>query len=131
MSAAALLSGPVIAAGIYLVVLGGAAFFRPEETKTFLAGFASSARAHFLEMFIRLVVGVALVLLAPEMTFPAVFSLFGWVLVVTTLVLFAIPWRVHYRFAKWTVPLATRHMPLFAVGSLLGGLALLLAVAWR
>lgn len=131
MSAAALLPVPVAAAGIYLVVLGGAALFRPAETKRFLAGFARSARAHFLELFIRLGVGVALVPAAPEMKFPGLVVLFGWVLVVTTLVLFAIPWRVHYRFAKWSVPLATRHMPLFAVGSLLGGLALLLAVAWR
>ena len=126
-----LLSAPVVAAGIYLVVLGGAALFRPEETRSFLAQFASSARAHFLELFIRLAVGVTLVLLAPEMKFPRVFFLSGWVLVGTTLGLFAIPWRVHHRFAKWVVPKATRNMHLFAVASLLGGLALLLAVFWR
>lgn len=123
-----LLSIPVIAAGIYLMVLGGAAIFTPVVTKTFLAGFASSARAHFLELFIRLGVGVALVLLGPEMRFPRAFALSGWVLVVTTLGLFAIPWRVHYRFAQWSVPMATRNMLLFGAASMLGGVALLLAV---
>jgi len=123
-----LVAAPVIAAGIYLVVLGGAAFVRPEQAKAFLAGFAGSARAHFLELFIRLIVGVALVLAAARMRFPAVFLLFGWVLVGTTIGLFVVPWRLHYRFAKWSVPLATRNMRLFGVGSLAGGIGLLLAV---
>jgi hypothetical protein len=118
----------VVAAGLYLVALGAAAFLAPARVRAFLAGFASSARAHFLEMFIRLVVGAALVAVAPQMMFAGAFLIFGWVVVGTTIALCAVPWRLHRRFAQWAVPLATRNMPLFAVGSLAGGLILLAAV---
>jgi hypothetical protein len=122
---------PVFAAGLYLVGLGVVSIVSPDRAKRFLAGFASSARAHFAELMIRLVVGASLVLSAPFMRFAGIFIVFGWILIGTTIALFAVPWRLHYRFATWSVPMATRHMPLLAVGSLAGGAFLLIALLWR
>jgi hypothetical protein len=115
----------VLAAGIYLVVLGAISAVRPESAKRFLATFASSVQAHFLELFVRFVIGFALILSAPQMRFSALFVVFGWALVGTTIVLLAIPWRWHRRFARWSVPLATRSMTLFAIGPLAGGVLVL------
>lgn len=97
----------------------------PEGTRRFMARFASSRRAHFVEMSIRLLLGVAFISIAPAMKYSSVFGGFGWLLVATTVVLVALPWRWHHRFASWSVPLATRSMTLFAVGATLGGIALL------
>lgn len=119
--AAATVSG----AGIYLVGLGVAALFRPGRAKSFLAGFASSARTHYAELVVRLIVGVALVVSAPRMRVSALVLIFGYVLVATTVGMFAVPWRLHNRFAAWSVPIATRNMPLFALGSIVGGACLL------
>jgi uncharacterized protein YjeT (DUF2065 family) len=55
------------------------------------------------------------------MLFAPVFRLFGWVLVITTAVLFAVPWRWHHRFALQTVPYAVRHLRLFGVASCVVG----------
>jgi hypothetical protein len=123
-----LLAVPVLAAGIYLVVLGIVSIIRPDHAKRFLAGHASSARAHFTELVLRLIVGGSLVVSGPQMKFPALFLAFGWVLVGTTVLLLAVPWRVHHRFAAWSVPMATRSMALFAVGALGGGAFVLLSL---
>jgi hypothetical protein len=50
------------------------------------------------------------------------------VLIVSSLVLLALPWRWHRRFASWAVPLATRHMALFALVSFAGGAFVILSV---
>lgn len=65
---------------------------------------------------------------APRMRFPGIFNVFGWVVVVTTLVLMMLPWHWHHRFAMWSVPLATKNMRLFGLGSLALGVFLLLSV---
>lgn len=123
-----LVSVPVLLAGVYLVALAAVALVSPERAKRFLASFAGSAPAHFLELFVRLVVGAALVLYAPHMKFAGLFAVSGWVIVVTTIGLLAVPWRWHRRFATWSVPHATRNMWLFALGSLAVGVFVLLSV---
>ena len=123
-----LASVPVLLAGLYLVALAAVSLVSPQRAKRFLSGFASSAPAHFFELFVRLVVGAALVSYAPRMKFPGLFAVFGWVIVVTTIGLLAVPWRWHRRFASWSVPQATRNMWLFALGSLAVGVFVLLSV---
>lgn len=79
-------------------------------------------------MFIRLFVGAALLWYAPHMAFAGFFEVFTWVLIVSSLVLLALPWRWHRRFASWAVRLATRHMALFALVSFAGGAFVILSV---
>jgi hypothetical protein len=123
-----LVSVPVLLAGLYLVALAVIALVSPERAERFLSSFASSASAHYFELFVRLVVGASLVLYAPHMKFSGVFAVSGWVIVVTTIGLLAVPWRWHRRFATWSVPYATRNMWLFALGSLAVGVFVLLSV---
>jgi hypothetical protein len=122
------LAAPVLLAGLYLVGLAAVAFISPQKAKIFLSRFASSPFAHFAELFMRLLVGVSLVSYAAQMKFPTVFSVFGWTVIVTTVGLFVTPWRWHRRLALWSVPLATRNMELFGLGSLAAGVLLLLSV---
>lgn len=118
----------VLLAGAYMVVLGVGALAQPDKTRRFLDGFASTARIHFTEMSLRLLAGIALVVRAPNMQFEAVFRVFGWVLVGTTLVLLFVPWRLHRRFASWSVPLATKHMIPFGLSSVAFGAFLVWAL---
>jgi hypothetical protein len=53
------------------------------------------------------------------------FAAFGWVLIASSVVLTAIPWRLHQRFARWSVRQATRRMPWLGIGSLLAGAGVL------
>ena len=118
-----LLAGAVIvAAGLYLIVLGVSCFFRPVSAAKFLLGHASSGFLHYLELSLRVLLGACLVQTAPSLSYPATFNVFGWVLIITTAALFLIPWRWHQQFALKAVPQALRHIKLLGASSVaLGG----------
>jgi len=119
----------VALAGLYFIALAAASLFSPASASRFLLGFANSALKHYTEMFSRIVVGAALILHAPGMLLSNVFSFFGWLLLVTTAGLLLVPWRWHHRFAQHVVPIATRHIALVGLSSLvLGGLILVAVV---
>lgn len=120
--------GIVLASAAYLVALGGSALFRPALASRFLGGFATTQTLHVLELALRIVAGGAFVISAPRLALGDAVAAFGWVLVVTSLVLALVPWRVHQRFAAWSVPQALAYLPMIGVASLAGGLALMAAV---
>jgi hypothetical protein len=62
---------------------------------------------------------VAFLICSSRLRFPVFFDAFGWVLIATSFGLMALPWRLHRRFAEWSVPQATKNMKLFAIGSFL------------
>jgi len=107
--------------GIYLIGLAVVLLLSPARASLFLGGFASSAFTHYLELVLRLIVGGAILLSAPGMLFSGFFVILGWILVVTTVGLFAVPWQWHQRFAQWGVPYATRNTRLVAVASFVFG----------
>lgn len=115
----------VVVAGVWLIGLATLAFAKPEAIQRFFGKFASSAFAHFFEMFLRFIVGAAFVVYAPHMKFPMVFTAFGWLLVVTTAVLTFVPWRVHRKFADRSLPMVNKWMTLFGAVSLFGGVFIL------
>jgi len=117
--------GVVALLGLFLVALAVAALLRPAVASSFLLGLAGTARTHYLELGIRLVAGAALVIAAGRMPFPTPILVFGWVLVLTTLVLSVMPWRWHQRFAKRSVPKALRYLPFIGICSLVAGVAIL------
>lgn len=104
----------VLLTGLYLIGFAVGLMLSPARAKRFLSGFASSAFTHYLELGIRLIAGVAILLSAPQMMFSNFFVICGWILVVTTVGLFAVPWQWHQRFALWGVPYATRNLKLVA-----------------
>lgn len=117
----------VLLIALYLLILGGAALARPALAKTFLGGFVASAATHFLEVALRILAGLALVAAAPQMLGTTAVRTFGWILIGTSLVLAAVPWRLHQRFAEWSVPRATQHLPLIGLASIAAGCALVAA----
>ena len=111
----------VLLTGLYLIGLAAVSLFAPARATRFLGGFATSALTHYIEMALRLAAGAAMVIHAPQMRFSDAFALVGWVLIITTAALLAVPWRWHHRFAQWAVPQALPHLRLVAAASLLFG----------
>ncbi|MCA0374667.1 MAG: hypothetical protein LCH84_03290 [Gemmatimonadetes bacterium] len=120
--------GVIVGAALYLLALGVSALTRPEIARRFLGGFATTRRLHFIELALRVCVGGALIISAPRLAFGTLLPLFGWVLVTTSVALALVPWRLHQRFAAWSVPRATRHLPLIGIASLVGGVGLVVAI---
>ncbi|MCC7001828.1 MAG: hypothetical protein IT357_06710 [Gemmatimonadaceae bacterium] len=118
----------VVTAALYLLALGGSALVRPAVARRFLSGHATTQPLHFLELALRIVAGAAFVVSAPRLALGDAVAVLGWVLVGTSLVLALVPWRLHQRFAAWSVPQALEYLPLIGVASLAGGLGLIAAV---
>ena len=98
------------------------------RARQFLEKFASSFRAHALEQFLRLTAGMAFIGFSSEMRYPSAFEAFGWVLVVSAVLLLLLPWRLHQRFAGLVIPPLTRHLTMFGLSALLLGAIILYAM---
>lgn len=118
----------VFVSGAWLVGLAALSMFAPQRAAQLLSGFAGSARAHYLEQALRIVAGVGFILYSSAMRLPTVFLVFGWVLVLTSAGLLAVPWQLHGRFANWVVPFVIRHLKLYAGGALLLAAAIFYAM---
>ena len=114
----------VVGAGLYLIGLGISCFIRPRSAAKFLLGHASSGFLHYLELAVRMLVGICLVQSAPGIFYPGFFSVSGWVLIATTIVLLMVPWRWHQGFARQAVPHALRHIKLLGIASIAIGILL-------
>ena len=104
------LSG-IVVVGFCLFLIGLAVVIvaRPRLAERFLRSFASSARAHYKEQGLRLLVGVAIVDFAGSMWQPQLFRLFGWLIVATAIALLLTPWRWHHKLGTRIMPLVIRH----------------------
>jgi hypothetical protein len=68
---------------VFLIGLAAVIAINPSLAERFLRSFASSARAHYTEQGLRLVVGAAIV----NFAHPELFTVFGWLIVVTAMAL--------------------------------------------
>ena len=118
----------LVAFGFFLVGLTVVVFAKPAVAERFFMSFASSARTHYTEQIVRLLIGASLVIRSGAMWQPKVFWLVGWGIVVSSLVLILTPWQWHDRFGEEVRPMLIRHMKLFAVGLLAFGVLLIYGV---
>ena len=118
----------LVAFGLFLVGLTVVVFAKPALAERFFMPFASSARAHYTEQVIRLLIGASLVVRSAAMWQPKVFWFVGWAIVLSSLVLILSPWQWHRRFGEKVRPMLMRRMKLFAVGLLAFGVLLLYGV---
>src|ERR1700723_3444410 len=118
----------LVAFGLFLVGLTIVVFAKPAVAERFFMSFASSARAHYTEQVIRLLIGTSLVIRSAQMWQPKVFRFLGWAIVLSSLVLILSPWHWHQRFGERVRPLLIRRMKMFGVGLLAFGVLLLYGV---
>jgi hypothetical protein len=118
----------LVAFGLFLVGLTVVVFAKPAVAERFFMSFASSARTHYTEQIVRLLIGTSLIIRSAAMWQPKVFWLVGWGIVLSSLVLMLTPWQWHDRFGEEVRPRLIRHMKLFAVALLAFGVLLIYGV---
>jgi hypothetical protein len=119
----------VIAFALFLIGLALVIAIWPPRAERVLRLFASSARAHYTEQALRMLVGISMVNLASGARFPELFRIFGWLMIVTTIVLLLVPWRWHHAFAVRVMPMVYGRMRLFAVGAFALGVFVLYGIS--
>lgn len=118
----------LVAFGLFLISLAVVVFAKPAVAERFFMSFASSARAHYTEQVVRLLIGASLIIRSAAMWQPKIFWLVGCAIVLSSLVLILAPWKWHHRFGEKVRPLLIRRMNLFAIGILAFGVLLLYGV---
>ena len=118
--------GVVLLFSLFLAALGSVSLLAPGKAKAFLLGFATSAFTHYLEVALRLVVGLSFTCQGPHLLYSGAFTIFGWMLVGTSAVLLLLPWKWHRLFAEKAVPPVLRYIALVGVVSLGVGTVLLI-----
>jgi hypothetical protein len=120
----------VVVVGFAAFLIGLAVVCACDRTRAerFLRAFASSARTHYTEQALRLVVGLSIVRFSEFMWLSEAFRIFGWVVVGSTSMLLVIPWRWHHAFAARVMPHVYRRLGLFALASAALGACVVLAV---
>ncbi len=118
----------VVSCGLALTAFTGVVFARPALAERFLRSFASSARAHYVEMVFRLLIGTSLVVLASAMWPATLFRIIGWAIVISSVALLLMPWQWHHRFGTRVLPTLIRRMKVYAIGAFAFGCLLLYGV---
>jgi hypothetical protein len=120
----------LVAFGLFLVGLTVVVFAKPAVAERFFMSFASSARTHYTEQIVRLVIGASLIIRSGAMWQAKVFWLVGWAIVLSSLGLILTPWQWHDRFGEVVRPMLIRHMKLFAAGLLGFGVLLIFSLTF-
>ena len=118
----------LVAFGLFLIAVTVVVFARPAVAERFFMSFASSARTHYTEQVVRLLVGASLIIHSVAMWQPKVFWFVGWAIALSSLVLILTPWQWHHHFGEKVRPMLIRRMKVYAVGLLAFGVLIVYAV---
>ncbi len=120
----------IIVFGIFVICAGLMMLFAPEKARRILRKAGSTNFINYAEITIRMIPAAGLILAADFSKYPAVFKILGWFMLITSVVLYFVPRRIHHGYslkcAELIKPLYFQMISLFAF---LFGAALIYAVA--
>lgn len=97
----------VILFGIFLIGVGFLILLKPSKARTYLKQAGSTNLINYTEITIRMIPAAALVLYSEYSKFPEILKYLGWFMIVTSLVLYFVPRRIHHRYALMCADILT------------------------
>jgi uncharacterized membrane protein YfcA len=109
--------------GAFIIFAGLLMLFFPKKARASLRKAGSTNLINYTEITLRLVPAIAMIWYTEDSKSPLAFEIFGWFMLVTSLVLYMIPRKWHHHFSiKVAVILQPLYWQLLApVAFLLGG----------
>ncbi len=89
----------VILFGVFIIFIGFVMFINPKKARVTLRKAGSTNFINYVEITIRLIPAIALILYADFSKFPEAFEIFGWIMLITSLILYAVPRKIHHKFS--------------------------------
>lgn len=89
----------VLLFGIYIICVGFLMLFAPKKARTILRKAGSTNFINYTEITIRSILAIAIILYSDFTKFPEPFKLLGWFMMITSLMLYFVPRRVHHNFS--------------------------------
>ena len=91
----------VLVIGVTVIVLAGWGIFAPEKLMTFVTSAMDKRWGIYIAVIVRLVLGSALIIVAPASLFPIVFQAFGVIAIVAAIALVLMGRERIRRFITW------------------------------
>jgi len=89
----------VIAFGIFLISAGLMMLFAPKKAREILRKAGSTNFINYAEITIRMIPAAGLILYAEFSKYPTAFKVLGWFMLITSLVLYFVPRRIHHGYS--------------------------------
>ena len=89
----------VILFGIFIILVGFLMLFAPQKAREILRKAGSTNVINYTEITLRMIPAAALVLVADFSKFPVFFSVLGWFMLATSMVLYLVPRSMHHQYA--------------------------------
>ncbi len=90
----------IIAFGLFFMYAGLVMLLAPEKARKIISKAGSTNFINYAEISIRMIPASALIIYSEFSRFPEIFKVFGWFMLITSLVLFFVPKRIHHRFSQ-------------------------------
>jgi len=89
----------IIVFGIFLICVGLNMLFAPKKAREILRKAGSTNFINYAEITIRMIPATGLILYSEFSKFPEVFKILGWFMLITSIVLYFVPRRIHYSYS--------------------------------
>jgi uncharacterized membrane protein YfcA len=89
----------IIVFGIFFICVGIIMLFAPKIARQILRKAGSTNFINYAEITIRMIPAAALILYSDFSKYPTAFKTFGWLMLITSCVLYFVPRQIHHRFS--------------------------------
>lgn len=89
----------IIVFGIFFIAVGLIMLLAPKTARQILRKAGSNNFINYAEITIRMIPAAALILYANFSKYPEVFKIFGWIMLITSLILYFVPRQIHHKFS--------------------------------
>lgn len=119
----------IIAFALFFMYAGLLMLLAPEKASRIISKAGSTNFINYAEISIRMIPATALILYSEFSRAPEIFKIFGWFMLITSLILFFVPRRIHHQFSKKSADiLKPLHFRLISPFAFLIGIALIYCV---
>lgn len=85
--------------GCFFIYAGFLMLLDPQKARSILRKAGITNFINYAEITIRMIPAAALILAAQDSKYPGIFKIFGWFMLITSLVLYFVPRQLHHNFS--------------------------------
>ena len=89
----------VVLFGFFIILVGFIMLINPKKARETLRKAGSTIFINYAEITLRIIPATALILYSDLSKYPIAFKIFGWTMLITSLVLYVVPRKMHHKFS--------------------------------
>lgn len=90
----------IILFGLFFIGVGLLMLIKPKTARATLRKAGSTNLINYGEITIRIIPAIALIIISGLSKYPVIFKLFGWFMLLTSIVLYFVPKKLHHDFSN-------------------------------